>query len=409
MDEQQQADRAGEAGATGHPDGRHQNAESGPDLGAGGPEGDAPPARTRNTGSAGEGLPKPQMASIEDLIRSAYESRARLLELSKGELRKLPVDDAEIASQSALVAELAPKDPVLAVPFKLLQYVAWQGVDLRRAQDVESARVLIRLRDLSLVAMSHHPVFATWTDQLADPSREPTLTSQYLREEACVLDPAKLGLTGEEFKQAARDRLVRNTVACFGLLRSLQCEWTPARFIDDSYEFCWRYEVPSAASRERIVGTIAATRDLEVLGLVADNYTSRIDGLDRRVAELERQLEAAGNREARLKDQLEEAANTAGAANTRAEAFSADIVRLKKELAAEQDNRVVDKSHMADDYETLRTRIIRRLGGEIDLLTDGLHALRNGSTGVAEEFLDRSLLALTREVEQLKDAAGGLG
>jgi hypothetical protein len=352
--------------------------------------------------------PKPKVESVEELLKHAYESNARLLEFSKESLKKLPITDEGIAVQGALVSSLAPSDPTLSTPFKLLQYVARQGVVLRRSEDGDLARALSRLVDLSIVALSNNPVFRVWTDQLLDPQREPRLTSEHVRYEAGKVDADKLGLAPDQFKAADRDRLVKNAVACYGLLRAVQREWNLDRYIDESYGSAWKHEVPEGAGLERAAGTIGASRDLDVLGIVAANYIARITRLERQIAQLDREASAAANREARLTEELRVARDREQAATARAEAFSADIVRLQKELAAERDNRVVDKSHMADDYETLRTRIIRRLNGEIDLLTDGLHALRNGAPSVAEEFLDRSLLALTREVEQLKDAAGGL-
>ncbi|MEU6429661.1 hypothetical protein ABZ860_27525 [Microbispora sp. NPDC046973] len=352
--------------------------------------------------------PKPQVDSVEDLLKLAYESNARLLEFPKESLKKLPITDESITAQGALIASLSPTDPTLATPFKLLQYVARQGVDLKRAEDGDLARVLRRLVDLSIMAMSSHPVFRVWTDQLLDPRREPQLSPQHVRDEAGKVDAEKLGLAADQFKAADGDRLVKNAVASYGLLRAVQRDWNLDRYIDESNDSSWKHEVPEAPSLERAVGTIGSSRDLDVLGLVAANYIARIARLDRQIAQLERAVDTAANRESRLNEELQAATASEQAATARAEAFSADIVRLQKELAAERDNRVVDKSHMADDYETLRTRIIRRLSGEIDLLTDGLHALRNGAPSVAEEFLDRSLLALAREVEQLKDAAGGL-
>lgn len=352
--------------------------------------------------------PKPVITSIDELLTFAYESNARLLEFSKDALKKLPVTDEGIASQSALVASLAPSDPTLSTPFKLLQYAARQGVQLKRAEDGDIGRVLNRLVELAVVALGHNPVFRVWMDQLLDPRRDPQLTAVHLREEARRVEADKLGLTAEQFKAADSERLVKNAIACFGLLRALQREWNVDQFIDASYGALWKFEAPEAAGLERAVGEIGASRDHDVLGIVSSSYLARIARLDRQVAQQERDAAAAWNRETRLRDELTAAKDREQVALARAEAFSADVVRLQKELAAESDNRVVDKSHMADDYETLRTRIIRRLGGEIDLLTDGLHALRNGAPNVAEEFLDRSLLALTREVEQLKVSSGGL-
>ena len=351
--------------------------------------------------------PKPIITSIEELLKFAYESNARLLEFRKEDLKKLAITDEGIASQSALVGFLAPTDPTLSTPFKLLQYAARQGVPLKGTEDGGLAPALNRLVDLAIFALGHSPVFRVWVDQLADPRKAPQLPTDHLRAEAWQVGADQLGLTPEQFKAADRQRLVKNAIACYGLLRVLQREWTLDQFIDASYQSVWQYESPKAARPERAAGQVGAGGDPDVLGIVGANYLARIARLERQVTQLEREADAASNRETRLCDELSTVKEREQSAMAHADAFSADLVRLQKELAAERDNRVVDKSHMADDYETLRTRIIRRLGGEIDLLTDGLHALRNGAPDVAEEFLDRSLLALTREVEQLKDASGG--
>lgn len=60
-------------------------------------------------------------------------------------------------------------------------------------------------------------------------------------------------------------------------------------------------------------------------------------------------------------------------------------------------------SHAIDDHETTRTHAIRAIADQVDLLTDGLHALRHGSPAVADEFMDRALDALTRELAWLRD------
>jgi hypothetical protein len=83
------------------------------------------------------------------------------------------------------------------------------------------------------------------------------------------------------------------------------------------------------------------------------------------------------------------------------------IRSLTLRAALRQSSRVVDSSHYAYDYEALRTQVIRRLSAQADLLNDGLHALRNGRTDIADEFLDRSLTAIEGEVARLKDLDGG--
>jgi uncharacterized protein YlxW (UPF0749 family) len=113
-----------------------------------------------------------------------------------------------------------------------------------------------------------------------------------------------------------------------------------------------------------------------------------------------RRAEAAEADKAALSAQLT-------AEKQRARELAAQVADLSQRLASEQSSRVVDKSHLVDDFEALRTQVIRRLSSQVELLSDGLHALRNGSTSVAEEFLDRSLTAIDAEVTRLKEIDGG--
>ncbi len=346
--------------------------------------------------------------SIEDLVREAYESHARLLDFPTDKLKKLPVVDEQVAAQGALVTSLAQADATLAGTFKLLQYVASRGVPLDRGESTPVNSALRRLRDLALMALGMHPVFRVWKKQLLDPESGPDLTAEIVRDFARKVTAEDLGIPEDRFKAADKERLARNAIASLSILRALQRDWTVDRFIYESNAAVWASAAPKGIGVEKAAALIGASREPDVLGLVVESYDAKIASLHRSVAKLESEADAARNRGVRLSTDLRAAAEREAAANARAESFSAEIVRLQKELRAERDHRVVDKSHMASDYETLRTRIVRRLSGEVDLLTDALHALRNGASPVAEEFLDRSLLALSREVEQLKDAAGGL-
>jgi len=78
---------------------------------------------------------------------------------------------------------------------------------------------------------------------------------------------------------------------------------------------------------------------------------------------------------------------------------------LDAQLEKEQKGRFADEVHAVDDYENLRTQIIRQLSGQVNLLSDGLHALRNGSIAVADEFVDRALAKIDAEVKRLKELA----
>jgi hypothetical protein len=58
-------------------------------------------------------------------------------------------------------------------------------------------------------------------------------------------------------------------------------------------------------------------------------------------------------------------------------------------------------AHIIADLSADRATAIRALKSSSELLTDGLHALRNGSPNVADEFMDRAITAITNALEAI--------
>lgn len=56
-----------------------------------------------------------------------------------------------------------------------------------------------------------------------------------------------------------------------------------------------------------------------------------------------------------------------------------------------------------DARELSRTRVLRSLTWQHELLSDGMHALANGSTKVAAEFMERAAEAIAREITALRE------
>ena len=59
-------------------------------------------------------------------------------------------------------------------------------------------------------------------------------------------------------------------------------------------------------------------------------------------------------------------------------------------------------SHLIDDSELVRTHALRTLIRQVELLTDGLHAIGNGSPAVAEEMMGRIRDSLDAEIAFLR-------
>ena len=63
---------------------------------------------------------------------------------------------------------------------------------------------------------------------------------------------------------------------------------------------------------------------------------------------------------------------------------------------------VIERAHLVDDYEKVRTGALRNVTADIDMLGDALHALRAGSPHVTDEFVDRTLTRLRKTVDILR-------
>ena len=57
---------------------------------------------------------------------------------------------------------------------------------------------------------------------------------------------------------------------------------------------------------------------------------------------------------------------------------------------------------LADGYERIVTADLRMLVAHRDLLTDALHALRNGSPHVTDEYIERTLSAMSNRIDAIR-------
>ena len=340
---------------------------------------------------------KPRPKTILDLIEYSYGEAGKKLYLAQRDLRELTVDQQSADAEMASLRRSAAADPFLSVPPSILVALAELGAEppVRR-----------RILELVLAALASHPVFAAHLERLAEPAAEPELSARDVSDTAKRVTFNALGLKkAAEFKEAARERLRVNAVTSFMLFRVLRDGWTLDRFVEDMASVVWT--TPSRTRPEDAAAVLAAARSTDALSQLSRHSERVLSDRGRQTGEA--RAEAA--RESRRADMAEEEnrrlAQQLESEKRKARDLSDQIADLTHSLEAERSNRVVDRSHLVDDYEVLRTQVIRRLSAQVGLLRDGLHALRNGRTGVAEEFLDRSLTAIEGELTRLKDLDGG--
>lgn len=371
--------------------------------------------------SAKKPVAKPQ--TITELFQHVYRETGagRKLNLSRNlwEMRITPPENVEQAIQE--IRKLAGKDPFLDALANLLVEIA--DIELKDS-------VRRQILQFAQVSFASHELFAGRVERLVEPTAEPRLTATEISHAAGVLRLAELDAEESlEISGAKRERLRVNAVASFDLFRVLRGHWGKEQFIDDFSELVWRvpsrFQAPErsddsgpkrtddfrrdeASARERAEWrTVAmlANAPAEPLSELKRHFEAVLRERDKKLASV---MEDAAAQSRRADREIETARSLQAEVDrktTRIGGLEARVADLDAQLEKEQKGRFADEVHAVDDYENLRTQIIRQLSGQVNLLSDGLHALRNGSIAVADEFVDRALAKIDAEVKRLKELA----
>lgn len=345
------------------------------------------------------GVKKARLESVRQLIEYAYENPGRKLVLSRDELSSLSSDEESRQDEVRIIKQFAKGDPFLTVPPTLLAAVAEHDLDHRIVQ---------RILELVVIALAENRVFENSVGRLASNSTEAALTAQEISRLAEERAHEALGLKkSSEVMSAQRQRLRVNAVITFELFQVLREQWSADQFVTDMATLVWRTSPPHRISKGT-AALLATARNTEALGRLSRHFEQLLADKKRAAADAQAQRSFQERRAERAELAGRTLARELDASSAQVADLKQTIDALSRELHRERSNRTVDKSHHVDDYEALRTLVIRRLTAQVELLSDGLHALRHGSTQVAEEFVDRALSAIDTEVTRLKDTTGGI-
>lgn len=167
------------------------------------------------------------------------------------------------------------------------------------------------------------------------------------------------------------------------------------------HERVWSTESRRASAMTEAWRRILDVRDPSALGLACDAYVSEADHA-RRDADAARASEAAAQRRmadleatlAQLKAQVDQERST-----------NEDLRRAATQASRDAEAAL---SHARDDYERLRTRVLRRLIREVELLDEGMLAIKREppKVHVMTDHGDRALSGLREEIKALHREAG---
>lgn len=350
---------------------------------------DPPPATS--TGRASDTA----ATTIEQLVRLAFDSSAKPAHAPL-DLRLIVHDtsDATLDDDRALVRRLARADTFLQGPLRLL-------LSLARSSLSESSAVYRRVLGLSAEALLTTPVFAGLAGRLETTSPGRPVTAADVKTAANDVRAEDLGLKPRSLTPRDREKLRTAAVSCYLLYRVLGHNWTLDQVVDEAIDArLWRMDSkmsPGAATAALLSARGASN------GVLVNYVATRRNEAE----EAARESRASAAQQARRAARAEQLEQDLRADNARAEetsaALRARVAELEAEVDAERRNRVADTSIHTDDYEQLRTRTFRNLTVQVQLLSDGLAALREGVHDVADEYMERALYAIRKEADRLAE------
>jgi hypothetical protein len=205
--------------------------------------------------------------------------------------------------------------------------------------------------------------------------------------------------------KAKRPLLTGNAITALLLFRVLHDGWRLDRVIDEVLTPVRALPTSIYAAPNAV--TLTAAQTSAALAILTSHFEQKLAAVQHEIGLTSAQLVRETRRADAAEGARAELSSLLEAEQETARSLQSTVATLETRLREERSDRVADKSHLINDYEILRTRTIRRLSDQVQLLSDGLHALRHGSHSVAEEFLDRALSAIQNEVAKLRESDGG--
>ncbi|MEV0561566.1 hypothetical protein [Dactylosporangium sp. NPDC050588] len=338
-------------------------------------------------------------ANLRELIERAYQDPRRHVRLPKNELSALVVTSGADMPGPQWLPDLARKDPFLRVPPRLLATAA----TLDPNHPVRQALI-----DLTHRILTIHPLYRHYVANPTgtDPDQPPIASSAKVSDAAKKVTPETLDVEPSDYRNDQRGLLRDNAVVSFALLWVLQGHWTIAQFISEMTSAVWSRPTTEAVSSADIAVALVTVGERHALNHLVGHFLVELQKLTAQLNRAKDETSAERQRADRSEADNLALREALASERSRSESLADQVTALTSDIETERTNRFVDNSHMVDDYEILRTQVIRRLGSQVALLSDGLHALRSGSTPVAEEFVDRALTSIHQEVARLKELGG---
>lgn len=336
----------------------------------------------------------PKFDDFEAFVRYAYSRKGQRVSLTKKDalhLAEAPMPEEAVFG--AALADLVQADRLLAVPAQFfLAGIAhrrilpfWRQVERTYCsilrQHAASAAVFDSLQAARAEGAPNWPVI----EAVSDPFYIASLSS---------VAPDK------NLKKSEASRLQGNVIFNVVLWLTQLAKADLRSVVQALHRYRWSSAlatVPKELDRLRLLQKLT---DDAAAGLVASAFVA--DAEEQRDA-----AKAAAAREAETAAALADAQHRADVLGRRVEELTARVRSLQGEIKHTVEQHDAALAHAADDHERMRSRLVRRIEDEVDLLQEGLSALRRDppKTHVMEDHAERAISGLRSELRSLSDGS----
>jgi hypothetical protein len=327
--------------------------------------------------------------SLADFIASAYARKGQRVSLKPKTQKLISKNPRLDSSEFEHLSELAHGDITLAVARQLIL----------AALEITNPVLKGSLREFVGSVLRAHPAFASdelraALNNLPDgPDVDEALSA------VARADYSKnLGLPEKMRRKKPNLVALRsNATYCLALwlaeTRGISAEELAGHLFDS----LWRPDPKAAQNDTARLRLLTEIRDPQAVGTACETFKTHADQMWR-AAESARRGEAAALENVRTLTSLVEQLKR------EVQSKEVQIGTIERAIEEQRQQCEVSLSHLRDDFEKLRSRVLRRIREDVSLLDEGLHALRRDPprVHVMDDHAERAVARLRSEIKELE-------
>ena len=305
---------------------------------------------------------RPEPSSLEEFIEHAYKRKGQRVSLSEKTEKAISQDFILRPDVQTRLLEIAKQDSLLLVPKQLL--LVAHGI--KRYPPLRT-----ELQKFILAALNQNPLFTF--HQLSDVLRnipgsmspERALSKVFATDIALV----QKRITDFNPKLAEYKKLQANLIYCIAIFLEGTYSYSLLQISKLLYDSLWMPSAPKDADTTHKLRILTDITDVEGVGQACSLFKTEVDVQTASNAALQSRIRNLEENVVRLEGECKKSAQELQIRDDKLRGMEAQLLNERK---SHEDA----LTHLRDDKEQMRAKLLRRLKAEANLLSDGLHALR---------------------------------